>query len=678
MANTHPFSDSSTALVRVRSSAFALALTGLLCASNAHAEAARTPPDTLDDILSTVVVSVSKRPQKIADTPAAIFVITQEDIRRSGHTSIPELLRIVPGASVGRPTPKSYNVGIRGDESQFSRGLLVLVDGRAVYTTAFNGTFWDEVDMPLEDIDHIEVIRGPGAAVWGANAVQGVINIIRKAPEDTQGNLVSAVAGNEDRLLTTIRHGGSTDKAAYRFSGRYVNRDAFRARDDSVDQHDDYRHGTSSFRVDLRPQSSDRLTLQGDYYSGDRSGQFRRDLDTTGLNALRSFETHSVYGGNGIVRFERQHSETSTSEVQMYMDYRYRDILIVEDTRVQYDVEFRSRFQWGTRQLLNWGFGTRHIHERLSGSLNFIVTPEKQDEAIHNIFVQDEIKLAEKLMLTLGSKFEYNTYTGWEVQPTARMLWRISDEQQAWAAVSRAVRIPSRLNTGEYQVIPAYVANTPFKFQGIDDFDAEVLIETDIGYRIQPRPDLYFDLTGFVNRIQNWEGARGLPPMVGNIALTQQLDDFSERSAAGAEATLRWNPFDFWKLALTWSHIHISSSQDVFSFSGKDSSPPHQASVLSYLDLPWDLELDLAVYYHGRKGNNLNLALGDKLSAYTRHDLRLAWRPSDRFEISVVGQNLLDRLHSEGADFFEGSAFVTGQPQSSVERSVYAKVSMSF
>jgi iron complex outermembrane recepter protein len=681
MAKTHPNTDYRIPALWVRSSAFALALSVLFGVGDARAEAARNQAESLDDILSTVVVSVSKRPQKIADTPAAIFVITQEDIRRSGMTSIPELLRMVPGAGVGQPTAKSFNVGIRGDESQFARGLLILVDGRAAYTTAFNGTFWDEVDMPLEDIDHIEVIRGPGGSVWGANAVHGVINIIRKAPEDTQGTFVSAAHGNEARLLTSFRTGGTTGNAAYRFSGRYVNRDSFRDRADTKEQHDGYRNGVSSFRMDLRPQQGDLFTMQGDFYTGDRNAQTRRDLNPAMGTFLQSFETNPVRGGNGLMRFERQHSETSVSEVQMYLDYRFRDIAIVEDKRMIADVEFRNRFQWGDRQTVNWGFGTRHIKERLDGSLNFIVEPDKQDEAIHNVFVQDEIKLADKLIATIGSKFEYNTYTGWEVQPTARLLFRFSDEQQAWAAVSRAVRIPSRgVNTGEYQIIPAYIGPTPFKFMGIgEDFDAEILIETELGYRIQPRPSLYFDLVGFVNRMQNWEGARGLPPTIGNISLTQQLDDFSERSAVGAEATLRWNPMDFWKLAFTWSHIHISSSQpDVFSFSGEDSSPPHILTAQSYLDLPGDFELDFGVYYHGRKGNNFNAVLGDKLNSYTRHDVRLAWRPSDRFEVSLVGQNLLDRLHREGADFFEGSMLATGQPQSSVERSVYAKVSWSF
>src|SRR5262245_17419915 len=232
MAKTHPNMNYETPSPWVSSSGFALALSCLLGIGDARAEAARNQAESLDDILSTVVVSVSKRPQKIADTPAAVFVITQEDIRRSGHTSIPELLRMVPGAGVGQPTAKSWNVGIRGDESQFARGLLILVDGRAAYTTAFNGTFWDEVDMPLEDIDHIEVIRGPGGSVWGANAVHGVINIIRKSSEDTKGTLVSVAGGEEERLLTSLRTGGTLGKASYRFSGRYVNRDSFVSRDD--------------------------------------------------------------------------------------------------------------------------------------------------------------------------------------------------------------------------------------------------------------------------------------------------------------------------------------------------------------------------------------------------------------------------------------------------------------
>jgi iron complex outermembrane recepter protein len=261
----------------------ALAVTALLFGGPApvHAEAnAELEALSLEELMNIQVTSVSKRPQKVIQTPAAISVITREDIRRSGHTNIPDLLRMVPGASVGRYTPKSWAVGIRGDEAQFSRMLLVLVDGRAAYTTAFNGTFWDEIDMPLEDIERIEVIRGPGAAVWGANAVHGVINIIRRKPEDSE-SFASVTHGTEERLITSLGHTGKVGEAFdFRVSSRYVNRDGFADRASNGNQRDGMRNGIGAFRGDLALGEDKTLTLQGDWYAGDRTSPRGRSLDT--------------------------------------------------------------------------------------------------------------------------------------------------------------------------------------------------------------------------------------------------------------------------------------------------------------------------------------------------------------------------------------------------------------
>jgi iron complex outermembrane recepter protein len=630
---------------------------------------------SLEDLLNVELVSVSKRPQKVVDTAAAVFVITAEDIRRSGHTSVAEALRMVPGVNVGRPTPKSWSIGIRGDEFQFSRMLLVLVDGRAAYTTAFNGTFWDELDMPLDDVDRIEVIRGPGAAVWGANAVHGVINIIRKPPEE-RNNYVSVLGGNEDRLITDMGYTGKLGKAAWRVSSRYLNRDAFRARDDSTKQHDDYRNLFTSFRVDVPLRAGKRVSLQGDWYGGDRSGQFRRDLDATGFAPLRSFETHSVRGGNVMLNLEQPHSDTSTTELQLYFDQRYRDLLVVQDSRAIYDFELRNRFKLGASQLLNWGVGSRHVQERIANTLNFIATPEHQDEAIHNVFLQDEIELAEGMVrLTFGSKFEWNTYTGWEVQPTARFLWHVADHQQLWGSVSRAVRVPSRLDRGEYQVVAAYLFNQPVDFRGNEDFDSEVVMAYDLGYRYQPLPNLHFDLTGYTHRTQNFQV---FTPASGLVSLSQVLRDSAERRAIGAEISVRWQPYEWLRLVGGWGHLHIVHSDAAYSPSGTDSAPVHELSLITYMDLPGNVSLDFSVKHHGRMLERFNTVFGDSFNGYTRHDLRLAWQPTENVELSLVGQNLFDRLHREGVDFFEGAQFTTGQPQSSVQRSWYAGVRLSF
>jgi len=629
---------------------------------------------SLEDLLSIEITSISKRPQKVSDVAAAVFVITRDDIRRSGHSSIPEVLRLVPGMNVGRPTPKTWNIGIRGDESAFSRMLLVLLDGRPVYATSFNGTFWEEVNVPLDDVERIEVIRGPGASVWGANAVHGVINIIRKRPDQMQ-SFVTTSFGSEDRNVTSFGYGGATDRLNYRLSGHYFSRDAFRARDDSVDQHDDQRGGSFATRTDLKLSERDTLVLQGDWYAHERGAQVRRDLDTTGTNVLRSFETTSWSGGNALLRFERRYSETATAELQVYLDRAYRDVSIGRDLRRHYDLELRHRFAWNGH-MLNWGAGARRMHERPAGTLNFILTPAGQEEATYNFFVQDELDLVpDTLRMTLGSKVEWNTFTGWEIQPTARMLWHLSDHQQLWAAVSRAVRTPARFDRGEYAINPVYVFNTPVRVRGTSDFASEVILSTDVGYRLRPFADLWVDLTGFTARTQNFTV---FVPADAPLFLGQQLTNRGERSSIGAEASVRWQPRANWRLLFGWSHIHIRHSGGFYATGGTRSAPPHQLSLLSQLDLPGNLELDLAVYYHGRFGKRFSPVLGEEFDAYTRHDIRLGWRPTPQLELSLIGQNLLDRLHREGIDYFEGDPLVTGLPQSSVQRNVSARVTWHF
>jgi len=629
---------------------------------------------TLEQLMAIEVTSVSKRPQRVIDTPAAIFVLTRDDIRRSGHTSVPELLRMVPGASVGRLMPKAWSVGIRGDEAQFSRMLLVLVDGRPAYTTSFNGTFWDELEMPLEDIERIEVIRGPGASVWGANAVHGVINIVRRRPEDAPSAYASATVGTEDRLLTSLGHAGAIgDGLRYRVSTRYVNRDGFVTRNDGSDRRDGYRNGMGSFRADLDLGENATLTLQGDGYLGDQSGAASRALDTVG-SAIRSFETYGVQGGNALAHYEYRHSEFAATEVQLLLDKRTRDLPVVKDRRTHYDAELRNRFRIGDRHRFNWGVGARHVYERMSSTLNFIATPEQQDEAIYNLYLQDEYAAIEStLHFTLGSKFEWNTYTGWEVQPTARFLWAPFERHQFWGAVSRAVRIPSRSDRGEYLLAPVYTAAGPVAFRGTEDHDSEVVVEYDLGYRLQPTPEINVDLTAFTRRTQNFQAY--VPSAAQPLIL--ELRDVAERRSIGAEASIRWQPVDSWNLVLNWTHARIDHSRGRFSLSGRDSTPHHQLGVFSYLELPGNLELDLLFDYHGRFGTNDTPTISSEFYAYTRHDARLAWRPTERIEISLVGQNLLDDRHREGKDYFEAMG-ATGFFTSEVQRAGFVQLAVSY
>ena len=401
---------------------------------------------SLEDLMTLEVTSASRKAQSLADTAAAVFVITSEDLRRSGVTNIPDALRMVPGVTVARIDSSKWAVTVRGFNGRFARKLLVLIDGRSAYSPLFSGVFWDAQDTLLEDVERIEVIRGPGATIWGANAVNGVINIITKKAADTTGGLAVAGAGSFERGFGAVRYGTDIgDWGAVRAYGKYFNRNELKA-EDGRPADDSWDMGRGGFRMDGK-RGLNSFTLQGDYYGGTE----RETITFPDLAAPPSFSTvrtahTTVGGGNLLSRWTRSLADDSELSLQFYYDRNKRNIpQLFGDTTDTIDLDLLHRFQWGSRHETVWGGGFRFIDERITGSDTLSFNPAERNERLYSAFLQDDITVVQdRLHLIIGSKFEHNVYTGFELQPSGRLIWTPNEQISLWSAVSRAVHTPSR------------------------------------------------------------------------------------------------------------------------------------------------------------------------------------------------------------------------------------------
>lgn len=644
---------------------------------------------SLAELLELEVVSVSKKQQKLSETAAAIFVITQEDIRRSGATSIPEVLRMVPGVQVARMNKHTWSISARGFSFQFANKLLVLIDGRSVYTPLFGGVFWDVQDTLLEDIERIEVIRGPGASVWGANAVNGVINIITRHARDTQGGMVAAGYGNEEPGTGAVRHGGRAGDVFYRAYAKY------QRYDESVDldgkeSDDDWDALRGGFRLDWSG-SDDALSFHGDLYRAHESMQM--DGPAFSLPDFRDYGATQwdAQGGSLLARWDRTLSETSDLTLQMYYDRVERGYDEPDILRDTFDVDFQHRFQLAPRLELLWGLGYRFTKDAVDGQWLFTLDPDSREDHLFSAFVQSELVLIEdRLRLVAGSKFEHNDYTGAEVQPSLRLLWTPHERHTLWAAVSRAIRMPSRIEHDGFVVTDLLPPGSLFPgspllalaMDGNDDLDADELLAWEVGYRIRLDDSLAIDLAAFYNdyrtlgtvlpgSIQDMPG----PPPFKLVPFPLRNEMHGE--TYGGELSLDWRVRPGWRLAAAYSYLDVQLHLDepaiglaglnqigLYGEGAEGDAPHHQLSLRSHLDLPYDLEFDTALYYVDNLTN-------PGVSQYTRVDARLGWHPTEAFEFSLAGQNLLDDRHPE-----------SGTPLYSVptevERSVYAKVTWRF
>ncbi len=632
---------------------------------------------SIEALMDVKVTSVSKKAQHLSDSAAAIFVITNEDLRRSGVTNIPDALRMVPGLNVARIDSNKWAVNSRGSASRFSGSLLVLIDGRSVYTPFFSGVYWEVQDVMLEDVARIEVIRGPGAALWGANAVNGVINIITKTAADTQGGLVSLGGGSYEKAFAGLRYGTAMGANTHgRLYAKGFERDEFQYLDGTA-AGDDWGMRQGGFRIDSELTAADSLTVQGDIYQGDLNQ--RLDLPTPEMPYILTLDDSAdVSGGNLLARWQRILSSTSELTFQGYYDRNDRKEAWTDQERDSYDLDLQHHFRAGDRHDLIWGARYRGTRDDFNNTSIVSLDPSSRSDDLFSVFVQDEIVMVkERLWLTLGTKLEHNDYTGYEFQPSARLLWAVDSDHKVWTAVSRAARTPSRVET-DGQVVnavfpPANMFMPPIVLAATGDgnFDSERLVAYELGYRFIPNQALSLDAALFYNDYDSLRTVEaGAPIFMGTYVLQPLVftNDYSTHTY-GAELALAWQARDWLRMDLAYSYLE-SNLEDSLQL-GK--APRHKASLRSAIILREDLDLDIWFRYVD-DATTVYADIANPLyhiDDYVTMDLRLAWRPIQAIELSVAGQNLLDSSHLE----FVQEAYAA---PTEVQRSVYAKITYRF
>ena len=661
----------------------ALALLCLLAApvprvgAQAAQNPAQSPTDlarlSLEQLGEIAVTTVSKEPEEVWQTPAAIYVLTQNDIRRSGATSIPEALRLVPGVEVARIDSDHWAIGIRGFESGFSKSVLVLIDGRSVYTPLYAGVYWDVQNVPLQDVDRIEVIRGPGGTIWGANAVDGVINIITKNAKDTQGAYASVGGGNADEGTGSFRYGGKIGQSLnYRIYGMgFADDPEFHSNHDEFDA---WQMGQAGFRTDWSRRDSDTFTLQGDFYNGSE-GQL------VGIGSYSPPATVNlagpvlVSGGNLLGRWERKFKTGSDLQIQTYYDRTSRLSPQLGEIRNTFDVDllYHLTLKWHQDVLL--GAGARWSPDDIIQhvpTLTFL--PAHETDRIFSWFVQDQIPIVPKrVSLILGSKFDYNNYSGFDIQPTARLLWTLTTRQTFWAAITRAVRTPSRLDE-DLELTDSLISGVPLflRVQGNGQFVSEEMVGSEAGYRTLVVRKLYLDVAVFHNHYDRLYGyGDNTVFFEGSGKELREILQLSPVNVLGGdtngfEIAPDWKPTSWWQLKGSYSYLHLAVHNQpgltdplMVVLTDNGSSPHHEIVLQSLFNLPKRFDLDPTYRY-------VSALSAPVVPAYNAVDIRLGWHATREIEISLVGQNLVEPHHPE----FGGDP----GPLVGVRRSAYLKL----
>lgn len=648
---------------------------------------------SLDELLELEAVSAAKVPEKASDTPAAITIITQEDLRRNGVQSIPEALRMVPGMHVYQIDANKWAVSARGFASRFANKMLVMIDGRTVYSNLFSGVFWDVQDMVLEDVDRIEVIRGPGGTLWGANAVNGVINIISKDSADTQGSLVALQGGTVKHGEGNARYGGwLNDRTSYRVYGKYFTRGAYEL-PDGEDAHDDWQQYRGGFRMDSNLSPSSKATLQGDIYDG-KSGEAIRYLTPYPPFDNMEFYDASVSGGNLLGRWSKTFSKKSELIFQAYFDHTRREESFIDETTSTLDFDLQHRFMAGEMLEVLYGFGYRYNNSDTKGKevvpslYSYMMDPREREDDLFSGFLQARLPFAgNKAELTVGTKLEYNDYTGFEYQPSARFLWSPVKGHSLWGAVSRTVRTPSRIerdavvNAGAILLPPEQGGYYTFiRLQGDDALESETMNAYEAGYRGRLGPDILLDVALYYNRYDDLVATtlRGMPSLeMGafgpSLIIPIQVANGRNAEAYGAEISCSWSVRDWWRLTggLTLSRFSILDEQGTLEARqgfDEDENADHMFSLISYMDLPHAVSLNSAVYYVGSLEGPSDITVDSHL----RFDLNLEWQMRENIMLAGGVHNLFDSGHMEFTPTMDGIQ------ATEIPRTVYAKMVLSF
>ncbi len=605
---------------------------------------------SLEQLGNIQVTSVNKAPEEVWKTPAAIYVITQEAIERSGATNIPEALRLAPGVEVARINAGTWSIGIRGFGTRLSRSVLVLIDGRSVYSPLLAGVYWEVQDTLIEDIDRIEVIRGPGGTIWGPNAVNGVINIITKNSKETPGGLLSGGGGNVQQGLGEGRYGGAHGKDfTYRVYGKAFDW-APEYHPDGRD-YDSWQGGQAGFRMDWTHKVRDNFTVEGSLYNQD----FGESVAITTYNPPASYiqdGTASLSGGNILWRWERTQGEKKGFLLDAYYARDNRHELNFGDLRDTYDVDYLQRRPF-TRQELSWGASIDISH----GFNPLVITglyflPQARTDQLYTGFVQDEIALKpNKVSLVLGTKILKTNYTGLLAEPNVRLLYTPTATQTLWAAFTRAVRTPADVERAFY--LSSYLGTAPnglpffARFNANPNFRSEDLNGYEVGYRRLVKTKLYVDVATFFNQYSNVfsEELTGGPsiedePPPQHVIVTAQFGNSYKATTEGGEVVAEWQPKNFWRLTGSYSflemHIKIANNNAInvgSPLTTQGSSPQHQVLVQSNFDLPKSVTADFQIRY-------VSSLRGLQIPSYWTGDVSLGWHVSKQVLLSAVGQNL--------------------------------------
>jgi len=574
----------------------------------------------IEDLANIEITSVSKHAEKLSEAAASLYVITHEDLQRSSATSLPEALRLAPNLQVARIDARNYAVTARGFNDAFANKLLVLIDGRTVYSPLFSGVFWDAQDVVLEDVDRIEVISGPGATLWGANAVNGVINIITRSAQDSQGGLLSASASRRQNAWAGRYGGKLSDDGAYRIYGKHAEQDnTFKA--NAGELQDGMRRDQFGFRADWN-SAGDKLKLQGDTYRGSLKQNLTPDISTSGANLLG--------------RWDKQLSATASLYLQMYYDRTTRDQAnAYKDTLDTLDVELQHSSQAAEQHKLTWGLGYRFERDRNSPTTKgFAFLPGNLDTRLSNLFLQDEITLAQALRLTLGAKIEHNDYTGRETLPSARLAWTPSAGHLLWGELSRAVRAPSRIDSDFY--VPA---TAPYIIGGGPHFVSEVTDVFELGYKGRLLSSASYSITAFYNRYHSLRSGEPNPAQPGSFAIANKIAGNSR----GIEMWGNWQILSSWRLSggLVGQTRHLQSEGSVDKTTlTTDKDPGSYWSLRSQFDLSDARTLDLSVRRVGALEN-------PAVPAYYAVDAHFGWKLRPNLSLSLIGLNLFDGGHPE-------------------------------
>lgn len=633
------------------------ALLGMALAGNASIASAQTRATdlvaiTLEDLLNIKITSASRKEQRADDVAAAVYVITQDEIRRSGMRTLPELFRLVPGVQAAQINANTWAVSVRGFNDQFSNKLLVLIDGRSIYNRAFSGVFWDSIDLLLDDIDRIEIVRGPGGAVWGANAVNGVINIVTKSAADSKGALVRIGGGTSDNKQVSVRYGGAVGKVAYRVQSQWSDHGEFLAAPGRR-AGDSYRAAANAIRLDWNA-GSNAFTVDGGWVSSEAEPLWPQvNPEAIGL-ARPPGGLSTTHVGTLLGRWTHTETDGASLRVQAFMDVRRRITPAVHELENFLDFDLQYHKKVSARHDVVAGGGFRSADVRNKGSIAYSLVPAQNDNSVLNFFAQDEIAMG-PVKVTLGSKVEHDTTTHWGVQPTARALWHVTRNQRLWAAVSRVLRTPSAHDVSMRVNFAAFPGPTGVPVLlgqiGNPQYHAEEFTDVEAGYRLEVGTRASFDVTAFRGEYDHLQTVEPVAPVFEttpgrpHVFVANQFQNLLEVETHGMEVAAHWMPTAHWRVDGSYSALRLTprldpSSRDKAAANFDGNAPRHQWQLRTMVSLGPRAEVDAALFHVGR----LREA---RVPAYTRADARLEIKVAKPLSVILAGTNLFDATHAE-------------------------------